>query len=280
MSLFMDGFDTPQYQTKECFVAFVDVLGFSQMILEDGGQGHKLKIIKDAISEATRQLEERKQIRDHKYAFWYKEFQVKSFSDCFCFSIPLEFDDGEKDYKQNFVSFYVWIEAFCNTLLKNGFLCRGGITQGWHYYDDKIIFSKALVDAYLLESKNANYPLIMIHQDLIDNLLRRDFQQQPYYNHMFVHDNAGKSFLHQFNYSIVDELFFGFYHELKEKFIAERTDLIKFFMTVIDKKMTDLIGNSAIEKWQWMKEFSEYTISGQHSERFHPGLFQKPFANH
>ena len=43
-----------------------------------------------------------------------------------------------------------------------GFLCRGGISQVWHYSDDDIIFSKALIDAYLIESKQATHPIIMI----------------------------------------------------------------------------------------------------------------------
>lgn len=261
------------YQTKEAFVAFIDILGFSQMILDDRGSGEKLQIIKGAIAQATKDLEERKLMPNHRYAFWYREFQVKSFSDCFCFSIPLVFNEGEKDYNQNFVSFYVWIEVFCNTLLKNGFLCRGGITQGWHYYDDKIIFSKALVDAYQLESKKANHPLILLHEDLVHNLIQKGFQHEPYYNYMFMHDTSGKTFLNQFNYSIVDELFFGFYHQPDQKLIDERTELIQMFLGIIEMKLQELIGNPAIDKWHWIKEFSNYTLSGQYSDRFHPGLY-------
>lgn len=264
-----------EYKTKESFVAFIDVLGFSQMIYEDGGLGSKLKVIKDAIAEATHHLEQRKLMPDHPYAYWYKEFQVKSFSDCFCFSIPLEFDKGEKDYKQNFISFYVWIEVFCNTLLKNGFLCRGGITQGWHYYDDTIIFSQALVDAYLLESGKANHPLILIHPDLIKNLIAKDICQQNYYPYLFVHDTTGKSFLHPFNYSIVDELYFGSYEEVNSKLLSERKELIEMFLTIINKNINDLIGNSAVDKWQWIKEFSHYTLTGQYADRFRPGLYIK-----
>ncbi|GAA4466907.1 hypothetical protein GCM10023093_21800 [Nemorincola caseinilytica] len=263
-----------EYKTKESFVAFVDILGFSQMIVEDGGKGETLKVVKDAIASATKLLEERKAIHNHPYAFWYKEFQVKSFSDCFCFSIPLEFDNGEKDYKQNFVAFYVWIQAFCNTLLKAGFLCRGGITQGWHYSDDKIIFSKALVDAYLLESKKANHPLILIHQDLIDNLVQKGFGEQHYYQYMFVHDTTGRSFLHPFNYSIVDELFFGFVEQVNGKLIEERSELIEVFLSIIERNIEKLIGRSEVDKWQWLKEFSHYTLSGQYYDRFSPGLFR------
>jgi hypothetical protein len=264
-----------EYKIKESFVAFVDVLGFSHLIAEDGGQGEKLKIIKDAIATATGFLEERKKLPSHPYAFWYKEFQVKSFSDCFCFSIPLEFEDGEKDYKQNFISFYVWIKAFCNTLLSKGFLCRGGITQGWHYYDEKIIFSQALVEAYELESKKANHPLILIHPKLINELLRRDIENQKYYQYMFVHDTAGKSFLHPFNYSIVDELFFGFHKEVDKKLLDERRDMVNTFLKIVNAKIEEFIGTSAIDKWQWMKDFAHFTLFNKYDDRFRTGLFLK-----
>jgi hypothetical protein len=261
---------------KECFVAFIDILGFSQMVENDKGTGEQLKIIKCAIAEASKFLEERKQLPNHPYAFWYKEFQVKSFSDCFCFSIPLEFNQGAKDYKQNFVSFYVWLEVFCNTLLKNGFLCRGGISQGWHYYDDRIIFSKALVDAYLLESKQANHPMIMLHQHLIDELTGNYFLKQKYYEYMFMHDHAGRTFLNPFNYSIVDELFFGFNKkEVLPKLMKERTELVQFFLPTIEENISMLAGNPAVEKWQWMEEFAHYTLSLQSSYKFNPGFFNK-----
>jgi hypothetical protein len=85
---------------KECFVAFVDILGFSEMIVRDGGTGVLLEKVIAAVNAGNRLLEERKQEHGALYTFWYQEFSVKSFSDCFCFSIPLEFDNGSKDYKR------------------------------------------------------------------------------------------------------------------------------------------------------------------------------------
>jgi hypothetical protein len=93
----------------------------------DKGQGDYLNVIKTAINKGTEMLFARKKEVGNPYAFWFNEFRVKSFSDCFCFSVPLKFENGEKDYKQNFVSFYVWLKVFYNELLSRGFLCRGGI---------------------------------------------------------------------------------------------------------------------------------------------------------
>lgn len=148
------------HSIKECFVAFIDILGFKEMIKDDNGTGKSLSLIIKATQNGTNELFNRKQQANHPYKYWYSEFKVQSFSDCFCFSIPLEFTGGEKDYKQNFVSFYGWLSVFFTELQAEGILCRGGISQGWHYSEKSIIFSQALIDAYETESKRALHPIV------------------------------------------------------------------------------------------------------------------------
>lgn len=258
---------------KECFVAFIDVLGFKEMIEQDNGTGQYLEIIKTAIHKGTKQLQERKQQDTNPYKFWFDEFTVKSFSDCFCFSVPLAFEKGEKDYKQNFVAFYVWIKVFYNELLSQGFLCRGGITQGWHYAGEDIIFSKGLVDAYLIESKKANYPIIMISDDLLNRLRERLFSSEKYYPYMFAHDIAGRNFLHPFNYSIVEEIFFSSKHEKDLSYdIKVRNILLKEYIKILNKKISRNNDKDAIDKCQWLKEFILYVLEGKYDDKFLTGI--------
>lgn len=49
------------------------------------------------------------------------------------------------------------------------------------------------------------------------------------------------------------------------------------FLEIINDKIQELIGKSAVDKWQWMKEFSQYTLHSQFDERFHKGLFPKNY---
>lgn len=258
---------------KECFVAFIDILGFSDMIEKDNGSGLYLKEVKNALEKGNRLLKEKQSESGHNFSFWFDEFKVKSFSDCFCFSIPLEFDRGEKDYKQNFLAFYVWIHVFYNELLNLGFLCRGGISQGWHYSDEDIIFSKALVSAYKVESKYATYPIIMIDQLLMNNLNHRFTTEENYFNYMFAHDNAGRNFLHPFNYSIVDELFFG---DKSVSTLSNHIDIRNILLTqydeIINQKIEENKGNMHVEKYQWLKEFLQFTRDNQYRDKFFTGL--------
>jgi hypothetical protein len=255
------------------FVAFIDILGFRELIKKDNGTGTSLAIIKDAVELATNQLKSRQKDKDSEHHFWFDAFKVKSFSDCFCFSVPLEFEKGEKDYKQNLLSFCVWIEVFYNTLLGKGFLCRGGITQGWHYVDDDLIFSQAQVEAFELESTKATHPIIMIHPNLLKEIRDRHFVDEPYYSYMFAHDQSGRNFLNPFNYGIIDQLFFGPETQEAEANAKRATKiLMQFQEIVIEDKMREFSGNVFIDKYQWLKEFMAFVLRGSYSDKFTNGL--------
>ena len=262
-------------EIKECFVAFIDVLGFKEMIDRDNGTGEYLKIVKNAINDATKTLKERQSEEGGEFEFWFNEFNVKSFSDCFCFSIPLEFKNGEKDYVQNLVAFYVWLKVFYNELLNKGFLCRGGITQGWHYVDDDIIFSKALVDAYLLESKRAKHPIFVISNELLSQIEERSFHSKPFYKFMFNHDNSGRNFFNPFNYSIVDEMYFAHRPENNLGIVKEYRDLLlEKYKDIVSENIKKYTG-SAVEKNQWLKELISFELSGKYQDKFFKGLKYK-----
>lgn len=89
---------------------------------------------------------------------------------------------------------------------------------------------------------------------------------------MFVHDTTGKSFFHQFNYSVVDEIFFKPSGKIN-KHVNERNQLLNMFIPIIDDNIKKLIGNNAVDKWHWLKDFLIYTLKGSYSERFYPGFY-------
>lgn len=53
-------------------------------------------------------------------------------------------------------------------LLDHGILCRGAVSLGKFIHTDKYLFGPALVEAYLLESKAALYPRIILDRTVID----------------------------------------------------------------------------------------------------------------
>jgi hypothetical protein len=268
---------TTQPQIKESFVAFIDILGFKELIAADNGSGSSLSLVQEAIELATSELRHRQNDNTGRYHFWFQEFRVKSFSDCFCFSVPLEFDNGEKDYTQNLVAFCLWVLAFYNTLLMKGYLCRGGISQGWHYIDDDLIFSRGLVDAYEIESKMAVYPIVMLHDKLLQEIRRKGIENEEWCSYLFAHDNSGRNFLNPFNYAVVDELYFGTGSPEALRHVREDEDmLMERQLETISLKIKQHSGNNFVDKYQWLKELMAFVRKDKYSDKFRRKLMPLP----
>lgn len=264
------------FTEKECFVAFIDILGFSSLIKNHTPSNKNLNVVRSAVNSSTELIEERKKLFD-EYEYWYKEFHIKSFSDCFCFSVPLEFDKGEKDYTQNFISFYLWISVFYNTMLSNKFICRGGFSQDWHYDDDKIIFSKGLINAYKIESTRATHPIIMLDDRILENLQKSNLDK-GYIDLMFAHDNAGRIFINPFYYLVVDEIYFGLknksFNDVKDLLIeTSTTNIIDIFLDILNSKIREHKNQVYSDKYQWLKEFLTFLRDNNiHAEKFSLGF--------
>lgn len=133
------------------FVAFIDILGFSNMVRSDCES-----------SEPPRYLQLLYEAHINSISLFNKDLKCEliQFSDSIVFSKPFDFGQLE--------SFLDAIAAWQKSLLLNGLLCRGGVAFGKHFAKDKFLFSKAMIDAYLLESSRARFPRIIVSDDLLE----------------------------------------------------------------------------------------------------------------
>lgn len=134
------------------FLAFVDILGFSQMVKRDC-QGNPdgpqyLPLIREALLEVRESDPE-------------ANFKVLQFSDSIV--ISRRFDSNPNV----FVEFVATVGSLQARLFSRGILSRGGVAHGKHSEEDDIIFSQALVEAYRLESTVATFPRTVISNDLL-----------------------------------------------------------------------------------------------------------------
>lgn len=131
-------------------VAFVDLLGFSQMVESD------------CKSPDGKQIYLEKLYRLHlKIRNEAKKLAVNivQFSDSIILSTPWQgIDFGE---------FCKIVQQMQRDLFLEGLLCRGGIAVGKHFFDDGFLFSNGLIDAYKLESSRAETPRIIVSEDLL-----------------------------------------------------------------------------------------------------------------
>jgi len=132
------------------FVAFIDILGFSEMVREDcessAGPKH-VNVLYEAHLRAAATLG-----KD-------LESGLIQFSDSIVFSRPFDLSA--------LASFVAAVAVWQKSLLVEGLLCRGGITFGKHFVKDRFMFSKGLIDAYRLESTYAKVPRIAVSDDLL-----------------------------------------------------------------------------------------------------------------
>ncbi len=134
------------YETRA--VLFLDLLGFRDLIAS-----RKERDILDALTISAESPIPFGAIVDKGI-----DFRVTAFSDCIVCSARVL-------AKGNFLP-AAYIAAYAGRLalemLTRGILSRGAITVGRLYHQDQTVFGPALIEAYELESRLAQYPRIIV----------------------------------------------------------------------------------------------------------------------
>ena len=129
-------------------VAFVDILGFSNMVKSDC----------ENKSDSIKYFEVLREI--NKETQKIGDCNITQFSDSVIFSLPLSQD--------NYIKMIEILAEYQRKLLYHNIICRGAVAYGKHYKEDDFMFSQALIEAYQLESKDAIYPRIIISKNLLE----------------------------------------------------------------------------------------------------------------
>lgn len=91
--------------------------------------------------------------------------EISTFSDNVVASYPIV-DDEALSPADQMTMYLAMLSALVATIARKALdlsiLVRGGISYGRLYHRDGVVFGPAMVDAYLLESKVANYPRVVI----------------------------------------------------------------------------------------------------------------------
>lgn len=153
--------DTKQYQN--CYVAFIDILGFKNLINCEATSCNKILDIYNCLNNIIPTLNI---IDDDNKRIPIKgvnDIKTKIMSDSICIYIDTTVKNA-----------LLCLVAVCITMqdrllrLEEPIFVRGAITKGSIYANGDITFGPALTQAYLMEEKNAKYPRIIITKQLID----------------------------------------------------------------------------------------------------------------
>lgn len=144
-----------------CYIAFIDILGFKRLIKEK--KCHEILELFKKVKKIYG-LVEYDETGNILKEYPYKKLQYKLISDSICIYI----DSNIEDSLQALIVAVGSIQA--NLLFSSEhILCRGAISRGNIYINDDIIFGQGFVDAYLMEENNAKFPRIILCNDLINS---------------------------------------------------------------------------------------------------------------
>lgn len=153
-------------ETKIHLVASIDILGARKLISED--EKDTFDLVYNIYEDAKNALMEHNALYS-KDAYSDEKYKFKIFSDNIV--IAQEFVEAKNnDWDRIVDKFLLLILSIQNKFFGENILVRGGVSIGEFYGDDLMVWGKALVESYDLESKCAIYPRIIITDQVKEKL--------------------------------------------------------------------------------------------------------------
>jgi hypothetical protein len=186
---------------EQRIVAFIDILGFKALLndtLDSKGNDNE-QAINAVVSafEAIRDIWDLDKKSDYLNTKSSESKKVSIFSDCLVVSFEID---------QPSEVFFTLIEIkwLIMRLLSRKILCRGAVSLGKFIHTDHYLFGPALVEAYILESKAAIYPRVILDNTVIDaGANNRGFnhsfsQEKKYVQSLLEQDSDGMYYIDYF----------------------------------------------------------------------------------
>ncbi|GAB4024434.1 hypothetical protein [Spirosoma koreense] len=242
------------------FVCFMDILGFSAMVDEydEDSSTNILQKLQAAFKEAMQVLTSQFQNTEES-EIEYLEYRV--FSDCICISLP--YFENEVNYTTNLMLLLTYVRGLQIALMTRGVFTRGGIAAGPYYMDENILFSKAMIRAYIIESKEATHPRIVLDKAILKKL--NEYSSSSLYVQsvltLLINDANSVIFLNPFN-SVKNSI-----DQFKRSMASVKTSLTNIGNE--DDELTRLTGNFAQNIVDWSLSLVENSLDNNADETIH-----------
>lgn len=183
---------------KMSFCAYLDILGFKEMIIEAFKQNTYTQLLNRLRSAI---MEKSELIKSPGYGRWH----VKAFTDNIVLGCPFLLD---RESEFGFVSTEMAYHQM--DLALEGFFVRGGLSMGPLYMDENIAFGTGLINAHEIEQKLANNPRIVLDTNVTKLVIQHmeeyyAFPQESPQNSFLLIDFDGQVFINYLYTSIGDE---------------------------------------------------------------------------
>ena len=244
---------------EDRFVAFIDILGFKDIIYnietnpsKDNPQLRTVKSILNFMSDETKEshywtdLPVYEEKNGNIYECESGHPRLTYISDCIIIST-----DGNLD---GFKALSKKIHKIIADLAVDGFFCRGAITKGNLFHHDDILFGSAYFKAHKLESE-AIYPRIIVDPDIY-NLFDNDPLSPAFYSK----DIDGFFYLNLTTWYLFPPYccdWVSFLHRVREQIIKNLNDKDKRINTSLQSATKQDKIENIFEKYDWLyQEFN------------------------
>lgn len=192
----------PNHLPNERVVAFIDILGFCDLVhkMRDDSELYEIiRVTLDRISESSKQWRDRE--------IEYQNLRsttpvITHFSDSIVISCEV---DSDHPKLACYTVCHSALDYACLNLT-NDILVRGGISMGWAYHKGGTLFGEAVNRAYELERNCASVPRIILSDDVYEQVCADN-------SSMFRKDSDGFHYL-----NVLARLIRGSYQEPTDGF--------------------------------------------------------------
>lgn len=167
----------PEYPERYC--AFVDILGFAELINRLQYGGTPLHALRELLSKIHNPPSTNAGVLPRS------DFRAQSISDAVALSAATN--------AAGLGAIIHSINQLAVDLLKHGFFIRGALVKDRLYHDDKMVFGNALVRAYRLESSIVRYPRVMVTREVVEDIRNID---EKTFNQLLRRSDDGPMFVH------------------------------------------------------------------------------------
>lgn len=141
---------------KDSIVGILDILGFKNALRNEDEES--LKLLQKSISS---------ELFTNKTLVDFENIKINMLSDIFIVS-------SENITSYSVKSVITILENIRRGLMNNGFLSRGSVVSGKHFFKDEILISPTFIRAYEIEEKEAIYPRIILENALFEKLKKNE----------------------------------------------------------------------------------------------------------
>ncbi|BFG69813.1 hypothetical protein KACHI17_06940 [Sediminibacterium sp. KACHI17] len=239
-------------------IAFIDILGFKDIVKQSETDSSKIELIYLVLEylkdwEKTEkwdlkflEIEEDAQKKGVSNFDLRGKTNITSFSDSIVVSVSVDSNINEM------ASTLIVNLAYIGTvLLEKGILFRGGLTIGnIIHIDNGTVFGQGLIDAFMLETRSAKYPRIILSDKLLKELnypLETKRSRYPYHQYLDRFEDGCVGFHQLIYYQVIES-----WTEITPELLAE--SLRKVRKVIINGLDVSFENVEVFEKYKWLKD--------------------------